>query len=169
MSDLSSLTTAREKFINHLKNQNRAHATILAYGKDTEQLTTFLQLKEINEVASVTTPLIEEFKKYLLEQKYTPKSTARKLNALKTFFRFLIDEGLISQNPVAKVSQPKYEISPPRILSPMEYRSLRDAARGDSRMGAIIEMLLQTGIRIGELSRLKLEDIKPDHTLVVHA
>jgi len=48
---------------------------------------------------------------------------------------------------------------PPRILSKIEYRALRDAARGDLRIYAIIELLLQTGIRIGELAQLKIEDL----------
>ena len=50
----------------------------------------------------------------------------------------------------------------PRILTPTEYRALRDAARNDARMFAIIELLLQTGIRIGELANLRLSDIGKD-------
>ena len=55
---------------------------------------------------------------------------------------------------------PKIEITPPRILSKMEYRALRDACRREARISAVVELLLQTGIRIGELRRLKLSDIE---------
>src|SRR4030042_5267111 len=50
-------------------------------------------------------------------------------------------------------------MKPPRILTKTEYRALRDAARSDIRMSAMIELLLQTGIRIGELSRLQVSDV----------
>jgi len=58
------------------------------------------------------------------------------------------------------VSYPTFETQPPRILSQMEYRALRDAVRNDIRMTAVVELLLQTGMRIGELARLELEDVK---------
>ncbi len=48
------------------------------------------------------------------------------------------------------------------MLKPTEYRALRDAARNDARMYAIIELLLQTGIRIGELADLRMLDIHPE-------
>jgi len=60
------------------------------------------------------------------------------------------------------ISHPKYQLAAPRMLNPTEYRALRDAARNDPRMSAVIELLLQTGIRIGELANLKLSDIVKD-------
>jgi site-specific recombinase XerD len=51
------------------------------------------------------------------------------------------------------------EVKAPRILSRMEYRALRDAARDDTRTFAIIEILLQTGITISELANIKMQDI----------
>jgi len=154
-----SLATAQKSFINHLKQKQKASATILAYGKDIAQLVEFLTKKQITQVTTVTSEQIEEFKQYLGENKYLTKSISRKLNSIKTFFRYLKTEGVIAENPAAFISHPKYELSPPRILSKMEYRALRDAARDDARVAAIIEILLQTGMRIGELSRLELGDI----------
>jgi site-specific recombinase XerD len=158
-NDLASLETAHKKFINFLKNKNRAQATILAYRKDIEQLIDFLTKKEISQTTSIQSSHIEDFKKELLEKKYTAKSVSRKLNAVKTFFKFLEEEGIISQNPATTVAHPRYEIKAPRILSQMEYRAIRDAAREDSRISAIIELLLQTGMRIGELARLEIGDV----------
>lgn len=68
----------------------------------------------------------------------------------------------VTDDPSLLVSHPKYELAPPRILTPTEYRALRDSSRNDARMFAIIELLLQTGIRIGELAALKLSDIQGD-------
>lgn len=159
MTDDKSLIAAHKNFIDYLKQSGKATSTILAYGADIEQFTDFLNKKQITQVTSVSQEHIEEFKNYLSKQKYTKKSISRKLNSLKTFFRHLKENGLINQDPAASVEHPKYEIQPPRVLSKMEYRALRDACRDDPRMAAIIEIFLQTGLRIGELARLELDNI----------
>ncbi len=159
MADDKSLTTAHKNFIDYLKNSGKATSTILAYGADIGQFVDFLSKKQITQITSVSQEMIEEFKDYLDKQKYTKKSVSRKLNSLKTFFRYFKEKGLIDQDPAASVEHPKYEIQPPRVLTKMEYRALRDACRDDPRMAAIIEIFLQTGLRIGELARLELDDI----------
>ena len=68
----------------------------------------------------------------------------------------------ITDDPSLLVAHPKYQLAAPRILTPTEYRALRDAARNDPRMFAIIELLLQTGIRIGELANLRISDVNKD-------
>ena len=65
----------------------------------------------------------------------------------------------MDENPAENVSHPKYDIAPPRILSRLEYRALRDACRDDIRLSAVIELLLQTGMRIGELAQLQMDDV----------
>ena len=161
MSDSSrDLYSAQQKFIDFLKNQGRASATILAYGNDIKQFVDYLtEEKKITQVTSVFPEHIENFKKYLAEKKYLAKSVSRKLNSIKTFFRFLLSQGLIKNDPASVVSHPHYEPVPPRILSKIEYRALRDCARDDPRLAAIVEVLLQTGMRVGELARLTLDDI----------
>lgn len=157
--DLKVLKTAHQQFIENLKKKGRSISTILAYGNDIKQLVEFLAEKKITQATSVSPEHLEEFKKSLFDEKYTAKSVSRKLNSIKTFFRFLITRGVIKKDPAKSVAHPQFETKPPRILTKMEYRALRDAARDDSRMSAIIELLLQTGMRIGELGRLELDDI----------
>ena len=154
-----SLKTAHDNFIDYLKKSGKATSTILAYGADIEQFLRFLEQKKITQVTSVTQEIVEEFKSYLEGEKYTKKSISRKLNSLKTFFRRLKEKGVIEKDPAVSVEHPKYEILSPRVLSRMEYRALRDACRDDPRMAAIIEIFLQTGLRIGELARLELDEI----------
>lgn len=153
-----ALSTAHNNFVTELKKRNRASATILAYAKDIDQLIEFLAKKHLTELTQITTQEIESFKNYLSQNNYTAKSISRKLNSLKTFFRFLTDQKIIVANPTQTVAYPRYELKPPRILSKMEYRALRDAAREDVRMAAVIEVLLQTGLHISELARLELTD-----------
>lgn len=154
-----SLSTAKEDFISNLKSNGRANATVLAYGKDIDQLQEFASSQNKNTIAEIDTTVIENFKIHLKNQNYTAKSISRKINSIKSFFRFLVGQHIITNNPATAVSHPKYEISPPRALSKMEYRALRDACRDDIRLSAIIELLLQTGMRIGELANLTLADV----------
>ncbi len=153
------LKNAHQKFIDHLKSKNRANATVLAYGKDIDQLIEFLMELERAHITEISKEDIQAFMAKLLKKGYTPKSVSRKTNAIKTFFRFLKVDEYITDDPALLVSHPKFETKPPRILSETEYRALRDAVRNDIRTYAIVELLIQTGIRIGELSRLKLNDV----------
>ena len=157
-----TLKDAHQQFIGHLKGRSRAGATVLAYGKDIEQLVSYLSSQSKEDVSSVSLGDLQGFMHKLAKESYTAKSISRKTNSTKTFFKFLKTSGMLSEDPAGDLEHPKFENKPPRILSQIEYRALRDAARGDLRIFAIIEMLLQTGIRIGELARITIEDIELD-------
>jgi len=147
-------------FINHLKSAGKSEFTLVAYKKDLEQFTGYLASKEKTDIREVKKEDIDGFIAKLLADNYTKKSASRKLNSIRTFFRFLKAEGVIDQNPSLDVSHPKYSQNPPRILSKLEYHALRDYAKDDSRTYALIEVLLQTGVKIGELANIGLMDIK---------
>jgi integrase/recombinase XerD len=154
------------KFIKNLEEKKRSPSTILAYRSDLEQLVDFLIEKRKVVSDQVTSSDIEAFRDSLLAKKYTPKSVSRKLNAIKTFFRWLIEGKYATFDPSSSVSHPRIELSNPKFLSPLEYRALRDVVRADTRVAAIIELILQTGLRISEVSNLKLEDIKANQLKV---
>lgn len=156
---MKKLQDAHKEFIGHLKGKKRTSATILAYGKDIEQLIEYLVKQQKVHVHEVSAEDIRSFLTSLEKTGYTAKSLSRKLNATKTFFRFLKIQEYITDDPASVVEHPKFDTKPPRILTPTEYRALRDAARDDVRIAAVIEVLLQTGIRIGELANLKVEDV----------
>jgi len=149
-------------FTTHLEEKDRSPSTILAYRADLEQLIAFLQEKNKVLPEQTTAIDLETFRDSLLSQKYTPKSVSRKLNAIKTFFRYLVSDKKISSNPSETVSHPKIEMSVPKFLSPIEYRALRDVVRDDIRVSAIIELILQTGLRISEVANLKSDNVKAD-------
>jgi site-specific recombinase XerD len=156
----TDLKTAHQQFIDYLGSRRRARATIVAYGKDIEQLIAFLGNAGKKNVTEIARDELDAFLKKLASDSYTPKSISRKINSIKTFFRFLKASGVITSDPAIEIEHPKYEVKPPRILSKIEYRALRDACRGDIRIYAIVELFLQTGIRIGELANLTLDDVK---------
>lgn len=160
------LNTALPKFINDLKEKKRSPATILAYRADLGQLISFLQEKNKVLPESVKKEDIEAFRDYLLSQKYTAKSTSRKLNAVKTFFRWLVSQKILLVDPSKDVAHPKAEASLPKFLTQLEYRALRDIVRSDKRIATIIELILQTGLRISEVANLKTENIKENEILI---
>lgn len=148
------------KFTKSLEEKDRSPSTVLAYRADLEQLIIFLRSKNKALVDDVRQADIESFRDSLLAEKYTPKSVSRKLNAVKTFFRWLISEKLTTSDVSADVAHPKIEPSVPNFLSPLEYRALRDVVRGDTRIAAIVEVILQAGMRISEVANLKTDNIK---------
>lgn len=154
------------RFIDDLTANKRSPSTILAYRADLEQLVSFLVKKNKPTADLVKSEDIEVFRDTLLAEKYTAKSTSRKLNAVKTFFRWLKANSLITADPSHDVSHPKIENTQPKFLSQIEYRALRDVVRLDARISAIVELILQTGIRISEVANLKRENIKDGEMLI---
>ena len=148
------------RFVKNLESQEKSSFTIVAYKKDLEQFVGFLSSQEVTDVREIKKNHIDGFINKLINDSYTKKSASRKLNSIRTFFRYLKNDGIIEQNPSLDVSHPKYIQSAPRIFSKLEYRALRDFAKEEARTYALVEILLQTGMKIGELAGLKVEDVK---------
>ena len=154
------------KFITSLEKLGRSPATILAYKSDLEQLIEFLTKLNIATPDQIKSENLDSFRDTLRSEKYTPKSVSRKLNAVKSFFRWMVEENFLTTDLSKSVSHPKLEISMPKFLTPLEYRALRDAVRGDIRISAMIELILQAGLRISEVANIKTSDVT-DTTLKV--
>lgn len=146
-------------FVDFLRSSKKASATTIAYKKDIDQLIEYLKKANKDNIVSVTTEDLNNFLALLHTQNYTPKSISRKINSIKTFYRFLTLNKIIDNNVAAAVAHPKFDTKAPRILTRMEYRAVRDAARSDPRIAAVVELLLQTGMRIGELAALTVSSV----------
>ncbi|KKQ28441.1 MAG: hypothetical protein A3H17_01180 [Candidatus Levybacteria bacterium RIFCSPLOWO2_12_FULL_37_14] len=155
-----NIKNAHQEFKKYLSENKRSLSTIVAYSKDIEQLVSFLKELSKEHFHDVTKDDLESFLAKMTKNGYAPKSISRKLNSTRTFYRFLKINEYITDDPSLLVAHPRYQLAAPRILTPTEYRALRDAAGNDHRMFAVIELLLQTGIRIGELAALKISDIQ---------
>lgn len=148
-----------DKFVEFLQSGKKASATVIAYKKDIDQLLEYLKKIGRSNIAAITTEDLNNFLSLLHTQNYTPKSVSRKINSIKTFYRFLVLHKYTDNNVSAAITHPKFDSKAPRILTRMEYRALRDATRADVRIAAVVELLLQTGMRIGELAALSLESV----------
>ncbi len=153
---------ALELFIANLKEKKRSPSTIIAYKKDIEQL--FGRYKnEISLLSDYKTNHLELYIQELVtEQKFTLKTISRKINSFRTLFKFLHSENHVNANIAEGIVHPKFETKQRRILNSLEYKALRDTARSSPRLYAMVEVLLQTGMRIGELSRLKISQLELD-------
>jgi site-specific recombinase XerD len=166
MSELS-LENALNLFVGALSKKGKSTNTIVAYKGDINQLIAFLKNKlNIVTIDTIESKHVDAFKTDLMDNNYTSKSVSRKLNSFKNFFSFLKSEGVITKDPSAEIQHPKYENDLPKILKPVEYRSLRDACRNDLRATAIVELMLQAGLRIKEIENLKMENVKDNEIYI---
>lgn len=144
-------------FILYLKRKKKSKSTLIAYKKDLEQISESNVRKSL---ADFSEQDLKHALKYLSNTyAISPKTLSRKINSLRTFYRYLLEKKIIKSNPALNIQHPKYRIKKQRVLSKQEYLALRETSRDNSRLFLITELLLQTGIRIGELSRLKKSDV----------
>jgi len=139
--------------------------TIQSYRRDLEKLQYFLREKYSIEKACEKD--IAEFIKYLGKLNLSSRSIARCLSAIKSFYKFLILEGVIKVNPTSNFSSPKIWLSLPRYLSFEEVEKLLSLPDESSEIGlrdkAILETMYATGLRVSELITLKLENLNLEH------
>ena len=155
-----------DQFINYLALERGASPhTCRAYRKDLELFAAFLEEKGIPaELAKIDHLAIRSYLGFLYRQRHIKRaSIVRKLAALRTFFRYLKREGTIEKNPAKMVSVPKGEKHLPHVLTVDEAFGIMEipdhtTPRG-SRDHAILEFLYSSGLRVGELTTLKLHDL----------
>ena len=155
-----------EYFIRHLSSEKRySHHTVTAYQNDLQQFFAFLdETFDTSEITDVTHHMIRSWIMYLVDNDISARSINRKLSALKTFYRYLRKNNLIERNPMLKVLPPKTRKSLPEFVSNDNMDLLLDGMdfKHDfegTRDRLIIEMFYFTGIRLTELSELKIMDI----------
>nr|WP_256502464.1 tyrosine recombinase XerC [Desulfuromonas sp. KJ2020] len=155
-----------DQFSRHLSvERNVSPHTQRAYLQDLKDFFTFLDgLAEGNERADHGVSAVSKvvLRRYLalLHKTHRKSSIARKLAALRTFFRFLQREGVVSVNPGEMVGTPRQEKYLPRTLSADEAYALMERGGGASlRDRAILETLYSCGLRVGELESLNVGSI----------
>lgn len=158
-----------QAFEAHLTAQNYAINTIHAYRRDVNQFLQFLE-EQYLPLDALTIAHATQFFTTLTQQGIAPSSRARKLNALRGFLAFLVQRGDIPANPFALMKAPKIDTKQMRVLKEVEYRRLRDVIRERSiRDYAIVELVLQTGLRASEVCHLRFPRDIEFSSKTVHA
>ena len=157
---------AIDKFKRYLEFEKRYSAhTLKAYKKDIEQFFSFLKdIYAIESVKLVDQVIIRSWLISLKEESISTRTINRKISSLKTFFKFLIKEGEISENPMLKILSPKTSKKLPVFIEEEKMEMLFeeiDFGEGyeATRDCLMLEILYSTGIRLSELINLKIEDI----------
>ncbi len=130
-----------------------------AYEADLADLVAFLRQRGIRLIREVGLPNLLWYQAEMDRRSYQDSTRKRKTYAIKNFFGFLAHNQIIATNPAARLIPPLASDKDPRYLSADEYRHLRLAASHHARDAAIIEVFLQTGMRLSELAGLTLDDI----------
>src|SRR3989442_487684 len=158
-----------------LKEQERGGTnqnTVVAYRNDLNQVCSYLKRQQIENWQQVTH---EHIAGYLLEmrddQAYRPASIARKLAALKTFFRYLQSTGIITSDPIEKLDTPRIQRELPHVLTQEQIANLFCQVDVETPAGkrdfAMLHMLYATGMRVSELISLNLSDFDVEHATIV--
>jgi integrase/recombinase XerC len=159
-----------EHFINYLQyERNASPHTLRNYRSDLLQFRDYLAARGRQAVAvkSIDALRIRGFLSFLFEKEKKKTSIARKLAAVRAFFKFLAREHVLTENPAASVSTPKLEKTLPRIMTEEEMNTFLDrlleaAKAGDSllrRDRAMLELLYASGLRVSELVGLDVRSV----------
>ena len=141
--------------------RNFAQATRCGYGADLRHFLAYLSATlGIESVNEVRRSHVYQYLAELDRRGLAGATRTRKIAAIKSFFGYLEDIGSISGNPAQRIPRPKQELHEPRVLTEDEYRRLQQACRDHGRDRAIIELFLQTGLRLSEVAGLPLLDLQ---------
>lgn len=161
-------TNNLEEYQKYLKDKKHfPHNTIKAYLTDIIGLSRFAQKdKGIANLIDIDHHILRAYILYLKQKKYSDKTIARKISSCRVFYRFLMQEGIITENPAEYAHTPRIKKTLPDFLFFEEVVRLMDSLKTDKPIGirnkAILELLYGTGIRVAELSNLDIDDINWD-------
>jgi integrase/recombinase XerC len=155
----------QESFISYLKYEKRNSShTVVAYQKDLDQFVSFCtEMVGEFDVKRVDSKLVRNWIVSLMEQNYTPRSVNRKISTIKAFFRFLMKNEVVENNPAINIPLPKVRKKLPNFVDENNLHHLLDDGFFESdfkgiRDKLIITLLYGTGIRLAELMKLKERD-----------
>lgn len=159
-SEVKTLSQALELFTTTgMAARNYSEATRKHYSSDLRLFLKYLYNRGVGEVAKVDLGDLESYQAEMDRQGYAASSRNRKTHAIKSFFNFLKRQKIISNDPAEELIPPSPSKDEPRFLSEEEYQRLLRAVSHNPRDAAIIELFLQTGMRLSELARLTLTDV----------
>lgn len=155
-----------QDFLHHMTaERGLARNSVLAYGRDLAKFGRFLKLKG-RTARQVRRGEIDGFARRLAQEGLQAKSIARALNAVRMFYRYLVVEKVVTEDPTSAVRAPRTLKALPRFLTLEEVDHLMNAPDTSSALGlrnaAMLELLYATGLRVSELVSLRLRDLDLD-------
>lgn len=157
------MRTQVEEFLHFLAvEKGYSTHTISAYRGDIVQFLFYLEGEKISSWKGVSRTRVLDYVLTLKEREYTPATVARKFAAIRSFFGFLVEEGVLQDDPTAAVDSPQADKRLPRPLSPEKVaRLLAEPAKSSTpralRDRALLELMYATGVRASEVVELKVD------------
>jgi integrase/recombinase XerC len=156
----------RDRFLDYIAHEKRySPNTAIAYQSDLEQFHSYIrQAYEITTGEEATHQVIRSWIVHLLESGISPRSVNRKITTLKSYYRFMVKEGIITENPMSRILSPRTSSRLPVFVEEGNMHTLLDEVDFGEGFEAlrdrmIIEMLYNTGMRLSELIQLKDIDV----------
>ncbi|WP_461536930.1 site-specific tyrosine recombinase XerD [Spongorhabdus nitratireducens] len=165
MTPIPDTQTLVEQYLQHLWLQHGlSENTRMAYRRDIKLLIHYLDLNESGtSLSNVQHQHISELIKWRQEQQASPRSIARLQSGLKRFYRWLLQEGIISEDPTARLTAPKTGRSLPKSLGEKDVDRLLQQPDIETELGlrdrTMLEVLYACGLRVSELVGLTLDQI----------
>lgn len=161
------MQTVFNKYVNYLEaERNVSPYTVRNYTTDLLDFFNFLNSRGIKSLNEVDRHVLREYLSHLIEQGIVKASIARKLSAIRSFYRYLLREEMVPTSPVETTSSPKLDRRLPSFLSVEEMNRLLEAPDLSTPQGqrdrALLELLYASGLRVSELVKLNLEHIDLD-------
>ena len=165
---------ANDSLVSHYERYLRlergySQNTILAYMHDIDHLLRYLHSASLH-VVDVKLEDLENFVATLVDVGISPKSQARILSGIRSFYRYLVLDGYLDKDPTELLESPNLCEHMPEMLSTKEVHMIEDAINLEKWEGqrnkAIIEVLFSCGLRVSELVNLKLSDLFLDEKFV---
>jgi len=153
-----------------LAERGAAKNTIEAYRRDLVAVTEYLRPQALDTITSVG---LTDYLSSIAEGGMSPRTSSRRLSALRQYFGFLVQEGIRTDNPTIKIDRPKLGRPLPKYLTEFEVDALLTAARSQRgrhgrRLTVIVELLYATGLRISELVTLPASAAKAQDALIIY-
>ena len=153
-----------DKFCEYIRvEKNYSLYTVGDYRKDILDFADFLIREKFGSLERFGNNANRYYLAYLNQKGLRTRSVARKMSSLRSFYRFLVNEGICDINKFAEVTSPKLEKILPKFLYLEEIDKLFDSINTDTLLGkrdyAILEFMYGTGVRVSELCSLEIDDI----------
>ena len=164
-----NLTTYFKDFENFLKlERNLSVNTIKSYRSDLKKLEFYLSKTSAKKLSFIDPDIVREFL-YDQSKRVSAKTQGRIISSLKTFFNFLVLEKLINDSPIENIDYPKIDSKIPLVLTTYEIDKLISCAFSKKfglRNQTIIEIMYSCGLRVSELTEMKISNIFFDESLI---
>ncbi|SFD01176.1 tyrosine-type recombinase/integrase [Butyrivibrio sp. YAB3001] len=140
-----------------------SYNTLMSYKRDLQKMIKYMENCGVAQISGITEDKLFGYVGSLSEQHFAAASMIRHITTIKSFFRYLVENGNISDNPAENLKAPKAEKRKPRILNAHEVESLLGQEFPNDSKGkrdkAILELLYATGLKTSELVNLRLKNI----------